>query len=143
MHGRNGAGSRGKDDRNGPQSDFQSAQLTLNFEPSLGERFTSLRAFVAYRVQELKINAKTLAADMDLSPTVLSRKLNPGDGDTSRLTVDDLEAYIKATKDTAPLEYLASKFVDTPEQRKARALARFETVIAQAEEAIRSLKEVA
>ena len=135
-----------KADRNGPQRGLQSddgSQLTLNFEPSLPERFGSLREFIAFRVHELKLCAKSLASDMDLSPTVLSRKLKPGEGDTSKLSVDDLEAYIHATKDTAPLEYLAAKFMDSPDQRKARALSRVETLLAQLESAAASLKGAA
>jgi hypothetical protein len=115
-------------------------QLTLNFEASLPERFPSLREFVAFRVQELKLNEKNLSAEMDLSPSVLSRKLRPTKDDTSKLTVDDLEAYISATKDTAPLEYLAAKFLDSPQARQARALSRFETILSQAEDAMRLLQ---
>jgi len=146
MHGRHGASRAQKADRNGPQHGLQSDaanQLTLSFEPTLPETFASLREFVAFRVQELKINAKTLAADMDLSPTILSRKLKPGDGDTSRLSVDDLEAYIRATNDTAPLEYLAAKFMDTPTARQARALSRLETLLAQVENVAAGLRSAA
>lgn len=146
MHGRNGASRAKIPDRNGPQHDVQSiaaSQLTLNFEPGLPERFPTLREFVAFRVQELKLNEKTLASDMDLSPTVLSRKLRPSEHDTSRLTVDDLEAYIRVTRDTTPLEYLAAKFMDSPDGRKARALSRFETILAQAEDAMRLLRSAA
>jgi hypothetical protein len=142
-HARNGASRAAKADRNGPQHVVQSSsasQFTLNFEPTLPERFKTLREYVAFRVQELKISEKTLAADLDLSPSVLSRKLRPGEHDTSRLTVDDLEAYIRTTKDTAPLEYLAAKYMDTPAARQARALSRFETVLAQAEDAVRLLR---
>jgi hypothetical protein len=117
------------------------SQLTLNFEPELPERFGTLREFVAFRIHEMRVNAKTLASDMDLSPSVLSRKLHPSENDTSRLTVDDLEAYIRVTKDTSPLEYLAAKYMDSPDARKARALSRLETVVAQAEQAMRALKD--
>jgi hypothetical protein len=120
---------------------LSASQLTLNFEPELPERFGTLREFVAFRIHEMRVNAKTLASDMDLSPSVLSRKLHPSEHDTSRLTVDDLEAYIRVTKDTSPLEYLAAKYMDSPDARKARALSRLETVVAQAEQAMRALKD--
>jgi hypothetical protein len=115
--------------------------MALNFEPSLAERFESLRDFIAYRVQELQLNEKKLAADMDLSPTSLSRKLRPKPGDTSAWTSDDTENYMAVTRDTAPIEYLAAKFLDSPDARKARAISRFEDVIAQAQSALRSLQE--
>jgi hypothetical protein len=69
---------------------------------------------VAFRVQEKRLNAAKLASDMDLSPSVLSRKLNQPEGDSQRFNCDDLEAYIAKTGDTAPLEYLAAKFLDSP-----------------------------
>ena len=143
MHARSVTPHASKADRNRPQRGLQSDdanQLTLSFEPTLPETFPTLREYVAFRVQELKINAKTLAADMDLSPTILSRKLKPTKDDTSRLTVDDLEAYIRSTNDTAPLEYLAAKFMDTPTARQARALSRLETLLAQVENVAAGLR---
>ena len=118
-------------------------QLTLSFEPSLPERFKSLRAYVGFRVQEQRLHAATLAADMDLSPSTLSRKLNQPEGDTQRFNCDDLEAYIAATRDISVIEYLVSKYMDTPEARKVRAIARVETLAAQLQQAMTSLKEAA
>lgn len=118
-------------------------QMTLDFEPSMAERFPSLRAYMHFRVAELRLNNKTLAADMDISPSLLSRKLNPGENDAQRMNLDDLESYIKATKDTSPLAYLAAKYMDTPDARKARALARVETLASQMEDALKLLRGAA
>jgi hypothetical protein len=120
-----------------------SAQLTLSFEPAMPERWPTLRDFVAHRVQVQVKPAKTIAADMDLSPSILSRKLGPGEGDTHRLNCDDLERYIAATGDTAPIEYLAAKFLQGDEQRRARALARVESLATDLERALRTLKDAA
>jgi regulatory protein CII len=119
------------------------SQMTLSFEPSLPERFTSLRSYVAFRVQEQRLNAAKLASDMDLSPSVLSRKLNQPDGDTQRLNCDDLEAYIKATGDTSPLEYLAAKFLDSPEARRGRMLSNAERLLAELSMVLPSLRSAA
>jgi hypothetical protein len=116
------------------------SQLTLNFEPSLPERFTSLRAYVAFRVQEQRLNAHKLAGDMDLSPSVLSRKLNQPDGDTQRLNCDDLEAYIRASGDTAPIEYLAAKYLDSDASRRSRVLARMESMLPELASLLASAK---
>lgn len=116
------------------------AQLSLDFEPSLPEQFSSLRAYLNFRVHEQRLNAKSLASDMDMSPSVLSRKLNPSEHDSQRFNLDDLEAYIHATKDTSPLAYLASKYMDSPELRKARALLRVEALATQMERALKDLK---
>lgn len=110
------------------------SQLTLNFEPGLPERFSSLRAYVAHRATLQSKPMKSIAADMDMSPSTLSRKLNPAEGDTQRFNLDDLEDYLAATKDApAVIEYLAAKFMDSPEARKTRVLAKFESLSSEIE----------
>lgn len=116
------------------------AQLTLNFEPALPERFRTLRDYIGHRVQVQGKPAKTIAGDMDMSPSMLSRKLSPGDGDTQRFNVDDLENYMTVTGDTAAIEYLASKFLCSDESRKTRALARVEILSAELAGLVASLK---
>jgi hypothetical protein len=118
-------------------------QLTLNFEPSLPEKYRTLRDFMAYRVQVQAKPAKTIAGDMDMSPSMLSRKLTPSDGDTQRFNVDDLEHYISVTGDTAAIEYLASKYLCSDESRKARAIARVEHLTTELANALASIKAVA
>lgn len=118
-------------------------QLTLNFEPALPEKYRSLRDFIAYRVQVQSKPAKTIAGDMDMSPSMLSRKLVPSDGDTQRFNCDDLELYIQVTKDTSPIEYLASKYLQSDESRKARAIARVEALSTELANVLTSLKEPA
>lgn len=118
----------------------QTSQLTLNFEPSLVDRYPSLRDFLAYRVQVQKKPAKTIAGDMDMSPSLLSRKLSPSDGDTQRFNVDDLENYIKTSGDTSAIEYLASKYLHSDDERKARTLARVEALATDLESALASLR---
>ena len=79
---------------------------------------------------------------MDLSPSTLSRKLNPAEGDTQRLNCDDLEGWLASTGDAAAVvEYLAAKFLDTDQARKARALARVESLTKELERTLAALKE--
>jgi hypothetical protein len=115
-------------------------QLTLNFEPSLPEKYRTLRDFMAYRVQVQSKPAKTIAGDMDMSPSMLSRKLTPGEGDTQRFNVDDLENYISVTKDTSAIEYLASKYLQSDSSRQARAIARVEALATEMGNALAALK---
>lgn len=118
------------------------SQLTLNFEPALPERFRTLRDYLAHRVQVQAKPAKTIAADMDMSPSMLSRKLSPGDGDTQRFNVDDLEHYIHVTGDTAAIEYLAAKYLCSDKSRQIRALARVESLSAELAGLVSQLKGV-
>lgn len=115
-------------------------QMTLSFEPTLPESYRTLREFLAMRVQVQQRPAKTIAGDMDMSPSMLSRKLTPSDGDTQRFNVDDLENYISVTKDTTPIEYLASKYLCSDESRKARAIARVENLATELAAALAQIK---
>lgn len=119
------------------------SQMTLVFEPTLPERFNSLRDFVAHRVQVSARPAKSIAGDMDMAPSTLSRKLSPGDNDAQRFTVDDLERYMQVTGDVSAIEYLASKFLQTDDQRKARAIARVEALAEHLDRALKDLKGAA
>ena len=115
-------------------------QLTLNFEPNLVERFSTAREYLAHRAQVQVKPLKTIAADMDMSPSTLSRKLAPGDGDTQRFNLDDLERFIEATGDTSLIDYLAAKYLASDADRKARAVDRFERLLAEAAVALATMK---
>jgi hypothetical protein len=120
------------------------SQLTLSFEPALPDRFPSLRQYIAHRANINQKSAKSIAGDMDMAPSMLSRKLNPNEGDTQRFNVDDLEAYLRSSGDApAVIEYLAAKFMDSPEARKARLLNKLEGMVPDLMASIASLKEQA
>lgn len=117
------------------------SQLTLNFEPALPERFPTLRQFIAHRATQVMKAPKSQAADMDLAPSTLSRKLNPNDGDTQRFNVDDLESWLSSTGDAASVvEYIAAKFMDSDKARQARVLARVEGILPELVQLVQSMK---
>lgn len=63
---------------------------------------------------------KAIAADMDLSPSDLTRKLAQSPKDSRRFTLDDLEHYIQNTKDVEPIKYLIEKYLaDTKDEQIA------------------------
>ena len=116
-------------------------QLTLNFEPSLPDRFPTLRAYIAHRLPLLNKPAKSVAAGMDMSPSTLSRKLNPAEGDTQRFNVDDLEEYLRETGEAAAVvEYLVAKFMDSDAARNARTIAKVERLSQELAATLASLK---
>jgi hypothetical protein len=117
------------------------SQMTFSFEPALPDRFPTLRAFVAHRASVTQKSLKSQAADMDMAPSTLTRKLNPADGDTQRFNCDDLEEWIKSTGEAgAVIEYLAAKFMDTPEARRARLLNKLEGLVPDLLSSLASLK---
>ena len=120
------------------------SQLTLNFDPALHERFPTLRAFIAYRAQAgVNKPMKVQAADLDMAPSTLSRKLHPQDGDTQRFNLDDLEAWLTSTGDAAAVvEYLASKYLDNDTARQQRIAAKLEAMLPDLMQALAQMKGV-
>jgi hypothetical protein len=116
------------------------SQITTDYDPALPEHYGSLREYLAHRVHVQRSPLKSIAADMDIAPCTLSRKLNPGDGDTQRLNVDDLERYIQVTGDTSAIEYLIAKYLANNEDRIAKAVARFEALLSDAQAALLTIK---
>tara|TARA_R110001592_G_scaffold111372_6_gene308487 strand:- start:10579 stop:10926 length:348 start_codon:yes stop_codon:yes gene_type:complete len=86
-------------------------QLLIDFDASLVTSYGSCREFIAARVHQLGRPQKSIAADMDYSPSDLSRKLAQNPDDSRRFTLDDLEKYIQVTKDIEPVKYLAEKYL--------------------------------
>ena len=89
----------------------QIVQLTLNFDAGLVTAYASCREYVAARIHQQARPQKAIAADMDLSPSQLSRKCAQSPDDSARLTLDDLERYIAVTGDAKPVLYLVEKYL--------------------------------
>ena len=66
-------------------------QLTLSFKTGISRNHETLVEFVQECAFKHPLQHKAIAAEMDLSPSHLSRKLSQNPNDSMRLTVDDLE----------------------------------------------------
>lgn len=97
-------------------------QLTLDFTPGLTELYDSALACVRARVYQQGKPLKTIAADMDLSQSELSRKLAANPDDPRNFTLGDLERYVRATGDTVPIQWLVQEFCADPALREREAL---------------------
>lgn len=86
-------------------------QITLNYDPGLVDAYSTCREYVAARVHSQGRPQKAVAADMDYSPSQLSRKLAQSPDDSMRFTLDDLERFIEATGDSSPVLYLVEKYL--------------------------------
>lgn len=85
-------------------------QLTINFDASLVEAYDCCRDLIAVRVNQQGVYQKVIAADMDMAPSQLTRKLVQYPNDSARFTLDDLEKYFQKTSDREPLHYLNAKY---------------------------------
>jgi hypothetical protein len=90
---------------------MQQSQLVLNFDLGMAESYRSCREYIAARVHQIGRPQKAIAADMDYSPSDLSRKLAQNPDDSRRFTLDDLEKYIEVTGDKKPVLYLVEKYL--------------------------------
>ena len=96
--------------------------MTLDFQPGLTERFASVLDAMRQGAYTHRNPLKTIAADMDMSQSELSRKLSGNPDDPRRMSVDDLEKYLTATGDMTPIYYLAEKFLADHEATQRRAM---------------------
>ena len=101
---------------------LSTTQLTLNFEAGLADQYDSLKEFLREEAiptmwQKRGIPKKHIAADMDLSPSELTRKLSDNPNDPRNFTTDDLDSYLEKTKDMSPIFYLLDKYAkDTQDE---------------------------
>ena len=96
-------------------------QVTLNFEAGLVESYPTLRDYMSALVHRQGRPQKAVAADMDLSPSDLSRKLSPSD-DHRKFTIDDLEKFIETNDEAKPIFYLVEKFLSKSDPERIAAL---------------------
>lgn len=86
-------------------------QLALNFEAGLADAYPTCREFIATRVHQQGKYQKEVAADMDLSPSHLTRKLAQSPNDSMAFTLDNLEDFIQTQGDVQPIYYLIEKYL--------------------------------
>lgn len=115
-------------------------QLTLTFEPGIVERFPRAMDVVRKVAYNHRNPLKTIAADMDLSQSTLSRKLSEDPDDPRRFTLDDLERFVAATGDVTVIEYLATKYLQSDGQRRAGAVQNAERLLRELQAVLPALR---
>jgi hypothetical protein len=99
-------------------------QVTINFEAGPVEVYKTCREYVGALVHQQGRPQKAIAADMDYSPSDLSRKLAQSPDDSRRFTLDDLEKFIDTTSDVRPVLYLVEKYLHRADQQRIADLER-------------------
>lgn len=98
------------------------SQLTLDFQPGLTELRSSCLECVDAQIKASGKPLKTIAADMDMSSSELSRKLSANKDDPRHFTLADFEKYLTTTGDTTPILYLAQKYCVSNDVKRDQAL---------------------
>lgn len=102
-----------------PSQGPASAQLSLNFDPELHERYGSLRECCAQGVYQRGLTK--VAPSLNKAPGNLSVELS--EDPTRHFSVDSLEAYIEKFNDTTPIYYLISKYLAPSNPNNVNAVA--------------------
>ena len=93
---------------------ISTTQMTLDFEAGITKSYGTLKEYlredlIPHRPKGLV--KKQLAAEMDLSPSELTRKLADNPNDPRNFSIDDLENYMEVTGDHQPIYYLCEKYL--------------------------------
>ena len=108
-------------------------QFTLNFEPGLTERFRTFDEVIAACVYGSRKGLNTVAGDLDMSPSELTRRLNRDSDDSRPLRTKDAIGVIESTGDLRPVYWMIEKFLRDPESAKQEAFARLPGLMAALE----------
>lgn len=98
-------------------------QRALDFALPLTAQYPRLRDVLAAAVYGSRAGLKGVAADLDMSPSELTRMLNREQDDPRKLDVEDAVAIIASTGDTRPVQWLIEKFLRNPDEQRATAAA--------------------
>lgn len=105
------------------------SQQRLDFTPPLTAQFPRLRDVLVAVVYGSRAGLHGVAADLDVSPSELSRMLNRDQDDPRKLDVDDFVRIVESTGDQRPLQWLAEKFTRDPERVRADATAQLAAML--------------
>jgi hypothetical protein len=97
-------------------------QLNLTLESSLVRQFPTFADVVRASVYGCGRQLKAIAADLDMSPSELSRKLADNPNDKVYFPYEKLPALIAATGDKRPVLWLAETFLDDPAAKRQSAV---------------------
>lgn len=114
-------------------------QFELDFVGGLADRHRTLLECIDDCVSRSQHQKKVIAADLDLSPSALSRRLTSQPKGTSepRFSVELLEEYIEKYEDMTPIYYLVEKFCQKPEDKKRQAISQLAHMMPMLEKLIK------
>ncbi len=102
-------------------------QLTLNFDPAMHEKYQCLRECIAQGVYQRGLT--NVAPSLNKAPGNLSVELS--EDPARNFSVDSLELYIERFKDTTPIYYLISKFLQPEHKPNEAAMAQMAAIAVQ------------
>lgn len=95
-------------------------QVEINFEAGLTDQFPEFRDVVRASVYSCGRAFKSVAADLDMTSSELSRKLADNPNDPVHFPLQLLPALIRATGDKRPIYWLIESFLEDDDTKHRR-----------------------
>jgi hypothetical protein len=106
-------------------------QVEINFEAGLTGQFPEFRDVVKASVYSCGRAFKAVAADIDMTSSELSRKLNDNPSDPVNFPLHLLPALIRATNDKRPIYWLIETFIEDDDVKRSRAVTQLSDMLPQ------------
>lgn len=106
-------------------------QLSIDFQPDLQRQHATLMDAVRASVYGCGKPFKHIAADLDMSVSELSRKLNPSPTDNVNFPLKFFTDLMDSTGDLTPLLWLCGKYLPDDDQRRSMALQNAERLFSE------------
>lgn len=116
-------------------------QYTLDFEAGLTERFKTWESVLAAAVYGSRKGLNNVAGDLDMSPSEMTRRLNPDADDARPLRTHDAVRIIRSTEDMRPVYWLIETFLRDPEAARQEAIAQLPELLARANALLKQVTE--
>lgn len=95
-------------------------QVEINFEAGLTEQFPEFRDVVRASVYSCGRAFKSVAADLDMTSSELSRKLSDNPNDPVHFPLRMLPDLLRATGDKRPIYWLVEAFLEDDDSKQRR-----------------------
>ncbi len=118
-------------------------QVEINFEAGLTEQFPEFRDVVKASVYGCGRALKSVAADIDMTSSELSRKLADNPNDQVHFPLHQLPALIRATGDKRPIYWLIEAFLEDDDAKQKRAVAQLNDMLPQLQALLKSVTKTA
>lgn len=113
-------------------------QVEINFEAGLTDQFPEFRDVVKASVYSCGRAFKSVAADIDMTSSELSRKLNDNPADPVHFPLHLLPALIRATGDKRPIYWLIETFLEDDDTKRSRAVTQLADMLPQLQALLKS-----
>lgn len=98
-------------------------QIEINFEGGLLDKYGSFREAVIENVYGSHRQLKAIAADLDMSPSELSRKLKDNPNDNVEFPLNRFDELLETSDNFIALLWLVEKYLDDADNRQKQAMA--------------------